>query len=78
MFESIHRLPKKDHIIALKKSTKIVKVFNLKFYFPDNSYLISLHDKKYHNIGKINQLYLTKKQRLLGIWDADKYYIFVC
>lgn len=76
IYESLHCLPKKDRILTLNKATEIVHTFNLKFYFPDNSYLISLHDKKYHNIGKINQLYLTKKQRLLGIWDADKYYIF--
>ena len=75
IYESLHCLPKKDRMLALNKATEIVNIFNLKFYFPDNYYLNSLYNKKYHNIGKINHLFLTKKQRLFGIWDADKYYI---
>lgn len=75
IYESLHCLPKKDRMLALNKATEIVNIFNLNFYFPDNYYLNSLYNKKYHHIGKINQLFLTKKQRLFGIWDADKYYI---
>jgi Glycosyltransferases involved in cell wall biogenesis len=76
MFESIHRLPKKDHIIALKKSTKIVKVFKLKLYFPDDDYLISLSNQKYSDIIELKSVFLTKKQRLLGIWDGGRHHIF--
>lgn len=75
IYESLHCIPKKDRILALIKATEIVNIFNLKFYFPDNYYLNSLYNRKYHNIGKINLLFLTKKQRLFGIWDGDKYHI---
>lgn len=75
IYVSLRYLPKKYRIIVLNKATEIINKFNLKFYFPDNFYLISLSNKKYHNIGKINLLFLSKKQRLFGIWDGDKYHI---
>lgn len=76
IYESLHRLPKKARILALHKSTEIVNKFNLCSHCPNDYVLISLSHKKYHYISGINQFFLTKKQRLLGIWDADKYYIF--
>lgn len=75
LYESLYRLPKKERIYALNKATEIVNSFNLTFYIPNNKYLISIANKKYHNIPKINQFFLSKRLRLLGIWNADKYYI---
>jgi glycosyltransferase involved in cell wall biosynthesis len=75
IYESLRRLPLNKRILALNKATEIVNLFNLNFYFPHDRYLILLSDKCYHKIGKINELFLTNKQRLLGIWDANKYYI---
>lgn len=75
MYESLKSLSKKERMLALNKSTEIVNIFDLNFHFPDNSFIISLSNKKYHNICKVNLLFLTRRQRLLGIWNADRYYI---
>ncbi|OCG35943.1 MULTISPECIES: glycosyltransferase family 2 protein [unclassified Gilliamella] len=77
IYESLRRLPKKERVLALNKSTKIANLFNLKFHFPNDRYLILLSNKQYHKIGEINELFLTKRQRLFGIWNANKYY-FIC
>lgn len=76
IYETLYRLPKKKRILALHKSTEIVNKFNLCSHCPEDCVLLLLSNKKYHYISGINQFFLTKKQRLLGIWDADKYYIF--
>ena len=75
LLESMRRVPNKDRILALNQATRIVNLFNLTSYFPDDDFINSMYNKDYHNIGKINQLFLNKRQRLLGIWDADKFYI---
>lgn len=75
IYESLYCLPKKDRMLVLNKATEIINLFNLKSYYPDNDYIVSLSKRHYYKIGKINQLFLTKKQRLFGIWNADIYYI---
>lgn len=75
LIESMRRLPKKNRALALNKATQIVNQFGLTSYFPNNTFLHSISEKKYHIIGKINQLFLNKRQRLIGFWDADKFYI---
>lgn len=75
LIESMRRLPKKNRMLALNKATQIVKLFDLTYYFPNNNFLSSISNKNYHNIGKINQLFLSKRQRLVGVWDADNSYI---
>ena len=75
MFKSLKYLPRNERIFAINKSTEIVVKFNLKSYFSDDSFITSLFNEKYHNISKVNLYFLNKKQRFLGIWDADKYYI---
>ncbi|OTQ72989.1 glycosyltransferase [Gilliamella sp. N-G2] len=75
LLESMRCLPKKDRILALNEATQIVKLFDLTSHFPNNKFLHSIANKNYYKIGKINQLFLNKRQRLIGVWDADKFYI---
>ncbi|OCG17025.1 glycosyltransferase family 2 protein [Gilliamella sp. WF3-4] len=75
IYEALRCLPQKERILALNKSTEIVNLFNLTCYFPNDYYLISLSKKHYHKIGEVNRFFLTRKQRLLGIWDANRHYI---
>lgn len=77
IYESLHHSSKKDRKLALIKSTEIINLFNLMHYFPDNNEITSLNSKRYYKLPRVNQLFLSKKQRFLGIWDADKYFI-VC
>lgn len=76
IYESLHRLSKKERKLALMKSTEIARTFNLDFYFPNDQYINSLIDKCYYKIPMVNHFFLTKKQRFWGVWDADKYFIF--
>ncbi|OCG17406.1 hypothetical protein A9G09_00015 [Gilliamella sp. wkB292] len=77
IYETLRRFPKNKRMCVLNKSTEIVKLYNLTSYYPNNHYIKALSERRYQRIGKINKLFLTKRQRLLGFWDCDKYYL-VC
>lgn len=75
LWDGLYYAKKNSRKKVLQKATDLVNKFRLIDIYPTNPFIISLYKKNYSQIKNVNSLFLNLRQRIIGVWKTDKYYI---